>query len=72
MDAVNLGFSTWGSPDIPWHGRSRAVNPGYVYDQAGRFRDAEAAYLRALRLDPGYALARGNLRGLKARSDSGR
>ena len=46
-------------------------NLGYAYQQAGRLRDAEAAYLRALRIDPGYALARGNLRGLKARSDSG-
>ena len=36
--------------------------------QAGRFRDAEAAYLGALRLDPGYALARGNLREMKAKS----
>ena len=36
--------------------------------QAGRFRDAEAAYLGALRLDPGYALARGNLRDMKAKS----
>jgi len=47
-------------------------NLGYAYQQAGRFRDAEAAYLRALRIDPGYALARGNLRGLKARPDSAR
>lgn len=50
----------------PWN------NLGYAYDQAGRFRDAEAAYLRALRIDPGYALARGNLKALKARSDSSR
>ena len=47
-------------------------NLGYAYQQAGRSRDAESAYLRALRVDPGYALARGNLRGLKARSDSAR
>ena len=52
-------------------GKARAWNNlGYAYQQAGRFRDAEAAYLRSLRIDPGYALARGNLRGLKARSDS--
>jgi tetratricopeptide (TPR) repeat protein len=52
-------------------GKARAWNNlGYAYQQAGRFLDAEAAYLRALRVDPGYALARGNLRGLKARSDS--
>jgi protein O-mannosyl-transferase len=46
----------------PWN------NLGYAYDLTGRFRDAEAAYLRALRIDPGYALARGNLKGLKSRS----
>ena len=51
-------------------GKARGWNNlGYAYQQAGRFRDAEAAYLRALRVDPGYALARGNLRGLKARSN---
>jgi tetratricopeptide (TPR) repeat protein len=43
-------------------GKARAWNNlGYAYQQAGRFRDAEAAYLRSLRIDPGYALARGNL-----------
>ena len=42
-------------------------NLGYAYDQAGRFHDAETAYLRALRIDPGYGLARGNLKALKAR-----
>lgn len=52
-------------------GKARGWNNlGYAYQQAGRFRDAEAAYLRALQIEPGYALARGNLRGLKARSDS--
>jgi Flp pilus assembly protein TadD len=52
-------------------GKARAWNNlGYAYQQAGRFRDAEAAYLRALRVDPGYALARRNLRGLKTGSDS--
>jgi tetratricopeptide (TPR) repeat protein len=52
-------------------GKARAWNNlGYAYQQAGRFRDAESAYLRALQVDPGYALARGNLRGLKAGSDS--
>jgi len=51
-------------------GKARGWNNlGYAYQQAGRFRDAEAAYLQALRVDPGYGLARGNLRGLKARSD---
>lgn len=53
----------------PWKARGWN-NLGYAYQQAGRFRDAESAYLRALRVDPGYALARGNLRGVKARSDS--
>jgi tetratricopeptide (TPR) repeat protein len=54
-------------------GKARAWNNlGYAYQLAGRFRDAETAYLRALRVDPGYALARGNLRDLKARSDSAR
>ena len=43
-------------------GKARAWNNlGYAYQRAGRFRDAEAAYLRALAIDPGYALARGNL-----------
>ena len=54
-------------------GKARGWNNlGYAYQQAGRFRDAEAAYLRSLRIDPGYALARGNLRRLKSRSDSAR
>jgi len=54
-------------------GKARAWNNlGYAYQQAGRFRDAESAYLRALRVDPGYELARGNLKGLKARPDSSR
>jgi len=35
----------------------------------GPLQDAESAYLRALQADPGYALARGNLRELKARPD---
>jgi protein O-mannosyl-transferase len=52
-------------------GKARAWNNlGYAYQQAGRFPDAEEAYLRALRIDPGYALALGNLRELRARSDS--
>src|SRR3970282_1990907 len=58
---------------IPWPspGKARVWNNlGYAYDQAGRIRDAEAAYLQALAIDPGYALARGNLKGLRARSDS--
>lgn len=59
------------SPAVKSPGKARGWNNlGYAYQQAGRFRDAESAYLRALRVDPGYALARGNLRGLKARSDS--
>ena len=49
-------------------GKARVWNNlGYAYDQAGRLRDAEAAYLQALAIDPGYALARGNLKGLRAR-----
>ena len=47
-------------------------NLGYAYQQAGRFRDAETAYLRAFRIDPGYALARENLKLLRARWDSAR
>jgi tetratricopeptide (TPR) repeat protein len=43
-------------------GKARAWNNlGYAHGLAGRTRDAEAAYLRALAIDPGYALARGNL-----------
>ena len=54
-------------------GKARAWNNlGYAYQQAGRVPDAEAAYLRALRIDPGYALALGNLRGLKGGSNSPR
>lgn len=54
-------------------GKARGWNNlGYAYQLAGRFRDAEAAYLRALQVDPGFALARGNLRGLKAGSDPSR
>jgi hypothetical protein len=54
-------------------GKARAWNNlGYAYRQAGRFGDAEAAYLGALTIDPGYALARGNLRELKARPGSAR
>ncbi|MBP2677731.1 MAG: Tetratricopeptide 2 repeat protein [Deltaproteobacteria bacterium] len=47
-------------------------NLGYAYQLAGRSRDAEAAYLRALQIDPGYSLASGNLRELRARPDSAR
>jgi hypothetical protein len=54
-------------------GKARGWNNlGYAFQQAGRIRDAEAAYLRALRIDPGYALSRGNLRELKAGSESAR
>ena len=49
-------------------GKARAWNNlGYAYDQAGRFRDAEEAYLRALAVDPGYGLARGNLTRLNSK-----
>ncbi len=51
-------------------GRARGWNNlGYAYQQAGSLLDAEAAYLRALRVDPGYARARGNLRGIAQRSN---
>jgi len=51
-------------------GKARVWNNlGYAFELAGRFKEAEAAYLRALGVDPGYALARRNLRGLKAGSD---
>ena len=54
-------------------GKARGWNNlGYAYEQAGRFRDAEAAYLRALRVDPGHPLARGNLRGVRGRTDPAR
>ena len=46
----------------PWKARGWN-NLGYAYQQAGRLRDAEAAYSRALRIDPEYALALGNLGG---------
>jgi len=55
----------------PWKARGWN-NLGYAYQQAGRLRDAEVAYLRALRIDPGYARATGNLRELIAISESGR
>jgi tetratricopeptide (TPR) repeat protein len=49
-------------------GKARAWNNlGYAYDLKGRFREAESAYLQSLRIDAGYALARGNLEGLRAR-----
>ena len=47
-------------------------NLGYAYDLAGRIPDAKAAYLGALRIDPGYALALGNLKALKERTNSSR
>jgi tetratricopeptide (TPR) repeat protein len=54
-------------------GKARGWNNlGYAYQQAGRIHDAEEAYLRALHIDPGYALSRGNLGGLKAGSESDR
>jgi tetratricopeptide (TPR) repeat protein len=46
-------------------GKARVHNNlGYAYERAGRLREARAAYLRALAIDPGHALARGNLEGL--------
>ncbi|MBP2688947.1 MAG: Tetratricopeptide 2 repeat protein, partial [Deltaproteobacteria bacterium] len=54
-------------------GKARAWNNlGYAYQQADRYPEAEAAYLRALQIDPGYSLASGNLRELRARPDSAR
>jgi len=52
-------------------GKARVWNNlGYARELAGRFKEAEGAYLRALGVDPGYALARRNLRGMKAGWDS--
>lgn len=42
-------------------------NLGYAYYLAGRFEEAESAYLIALRLKPNYVLARNNLTSLLAR-----
>jgi len=51
-------------------GKARVWNNlGYAYGQAGRSVDAEASYLRALRIDPGYPLARGNLKELKGKRE---
>jgi Flp pilus assembly protein TadD len=48
-------------------GKARVHNNlGYAYERAGRLREAREAYLRALAIDPGHALARGNLEGLGA------
>jgi tetratricopeptide (TPR) repeat protein len=48
-------------------GKARVHNNlGYAYERAGRIREARAAYLRALAIDPGHTLARGNLEGLRA------
>lgn len=47
-------------------------NLGYAYDLAGRVPEARAAYLGALRIDPGYALARENLKVLQERTNSSR
>lgn len=67
--AYRSEISLWEDTARKSPGKARAWNNlGYAYQQAGRFRDAEVAYLRALRLDPGYALARGNLREMKAKS----
>jgi protein O-mannosyl-transferase len=64
-------FALWEDSARKSPGKARAWNNlGYAYQQADRFRDAESAYLQALRVDPGYGLARGNLSSLKARSDS--
>jgi tetratricopeptide (TPR) repeat protein len=52
----------WGDTVRKSPGKARVLNNlGYAYDQAGRIHDAEAAYLQALAIDPGYALARRNL-----------
>jgi tetratricopeptide (TPR) repeat protein len=52
----------WGDTERKSPGKARVLNNlGYAYDQAGRIHDAEAAYLQALAIDPGYALARRNL-----------
>ncbi|MBP2682370.1 MAG: Tetratricopeptide 2 repeat protein [Deltaproteobacteria bacterium] len=49
-------------------GKARVQNNlGYSYELSGRFKEAEAAYLKALLIDPGYSLARGNLKGMKAK-----
>ena len=67
--ACRSEVSLWEDTARKSPGKARAWNNlGYAYQQAGRFRDAEAAYLGALRLDPGYALARGNLREMKTKS----
>ena len=67
--AYRSEISLWEDTTRKSPGKARAWNNlGYAYQQAGRFRDAEVAYLGALRLDPGYALARGNLREMKAKS----
>jgi tetratricopeptide (TPR) repeat protein len=44
-------------------------NLGFAYSAAGCFAQAEAAYLRALQLDPAYALARQNLSSMRWRRD---
>ena len=49
-------------------GKARVQNNlGYSYELAGRFKEAEAAYLKALLTDPGYSLARWNLKGMKGK-----
>ncbi|MBI5906258.1 MAG: tetratricopeptide repeat protein [Deltaproteobacteria bacterium] len=49
-------------------GKARAHNNlGYAYELAGRFGDAEASYLRAMSIDPGYVRARENLARLALR-----
>lgn len=49
-------------------GKARVQNNlGYSYELAGRFKEAEAAYRKALLTDPGYSLARWNLKGMKAK-----
>jgi len=46
-------------------GKARVRNNlGYAYELEGRFEEAEAAYLKALLNDPGYSLARWNLKGM--------
>jgi tetratricopeptide (TPR) repeat protein len=53
-------------------GKARVHNNlGYAYEQAGRFGEARESYLRALAIEPGHALARGNLDGLDAGRQAG-
>jgi len=49
-------------------GKARVQNNlGYAYELEGRFEEADAAYLKALLNDPGYSLARWNLKGMRGK-----